>query len=278
MNCRLQRLVLWGSLLCPLPALAQEACDSFVDTAVDAMVYTPARWPAAENGHLFAGPVGSALGGDQDVTDKVATGFAPRRSDESGTVTAVVDVIEGWAEAQTFLFGYGSAGVDVVLEVGDGDGAILCSHTEELYHAYYFDAGNAVPGPRTLSCELPGWAAGTRDWVTVSVTLVAWYTVGGAAAARSSGHVQLISIGWEGCSGSCAGTCGMQSASGTCWCDSQCAGLGDCCADYAPLCQPDSCWEQCGWEWASSPSGQCFCDSLCTDLGDCCSDYAASCG
>jgi len=35
--------------------------------------------------------------------------------------------------------------------------------------------------------------------------------------------------------GSCQGFCGSQSSAG-CWCDSQCAQYGDCCADKVPLC------------------------------------------
>ncbi len=42
-------------------------------------------------------------------------------------------------------------------------------------------------------------------------------------------------------SGSCAGTCGRQSADGPCWCDEQCAAFGDCCFDKVPVCTPETC-------------------------------------
>ncbi len=38
--------------------------------------------------------------------------------------------------------------------------------------------------------------------------------------------------------GSCEGACGGQSADG-CWCDDQCAGMGDCCEDITEICEED---------------------------------------
>ncbi|MCP4447992.1 MAG: hypothetical protein GY811_22055 [Myxococcales bacterium] len=35
---------------------------------------------------------------------------------------------------------------------------------------------------------------------------------------------------------SCEGSCGEQSASGSCWCDDECAGYGDCCGDIEDQC------------------------------------------
>lgn len=50
--------------------------------------------------------------------------------------------------------------------------------------------------------------------------------------------------------GSCVDSCGGQSQSGSCWCDAQCAGVGDCCTDIQPVCEPAAvvvdltCWVQ----------------------------------
>ena len=40
------------------------------------------------------------------------------------------------------------------------------------------------------------------------------------------------------CIETCTDSCGGQSATGSCWCNSACEGYGDCCHDYAPLCDP----------------------------------------
>lgn len=41
--------------------------------------------------------------------------------------------------------------------------------------------------------------------------------------------------------GSCEDSCDGPSASGNCWCDSQCAAYGDCCEDAATVCELDEC-------------------------------------
>jgi hypothetical protein len=38
--------------------------------------------------------------------------------------------------------------------------------------------------------------------------------------------------------GTCEASCGAQAVAG-CWCDDQCEGYGDCCADFAPVCLDD---------------------------------------
>ncbi|MFT7582060.1 MAG: hypothetical protein ACI9MR_003741, partial [Myxococcota bacterium] len=40
---------------------------------------------------------------------------------------------------------------------------------------------------------------------------------------------------------SCAGVCGGESADGTCFCDADCAGFGDCCSDKAAICDAHQC-------------------------------------
>lgn len=83
-------------------------------------------------------------------------------------------------------------------------------------------------------------------------------------------------------SGTCAGKCGGQASSGTCWCDAQCATLGDCCKDYGALCggavcganAVASCKSKCGGQG----TGGCWCDAACVTLGDCCKDRAVCCG
>ena len=37
---------------------------------------------------------------------------------------------------------------------------------------------------------------------------------------------------------SCTDSCGGQSLSGSCYCDSLCTSYGDCCSDYAEICTP----------------------------------------
>jgi hypothetical protein len=51
--------------------------------------------------------------------------------------------------------------------------------------------------------------------------------------------------------GSCADSCGAQSASGTCWCDSLCTQYGDCCADIGQQCRGEA--QLCG----GSPALKC---------------------
>jgi hypothetical protein len=83
---------------------------------------------------------------------------------------------------------------------------------------------------------------------------------------------------------SCAGHCGGKATADgqSCWCDSGCAGYGDCCEDYAAECtsvsEPASCAGHCDATTAvPGRSPACHCDSACARHGDCCSDYGAVC-
>ena len=95
----------------------------------------------------------------------------------------------------------------------------------------------------------------------------------------------------DGSGSSCSGACGSSEAQGTCYCDDQCVGNGDCCSDYNEVCSGgaddgggedggdaggggDSCKDACG---GAASSGNCHCDASCTEYGDCCSDYEAEC-
>ncbi len=82
----------------------------------------------------------------------------------------------------------------------------------------------------------------------------------------------------------CEGFCGAQSPEG-CWCDEQCAELGNCCDDVCTTCgfcdtetgggeiDPESCEGVCG----SQAAGGCWCDAGCVTAGDCCADACAEC-
>ncbi len=77
-----------------------------------------------------------------------------------------------------------------------------------------------------------------------------------------------------GATNSCAGKCGGQ-GSGTCYCDSICATVGDCCSDFGTQCcgqSENTCNGKCGGPGAG-PDG-CWCDEACKVLGDCCVDKA----
>lgn len=107
-----------------------------------------------------------------------------------------------------------------------------------------------------------------------------WYTCG--------------SGGWEGVAGSyctmggevgpgpvddpnsCVGHCG--GSAGNCWCDDQCAGYGDCCADKASVCDGGggiTCGDlvaQQGWDWGDCEwNGNGACGGVGTPTSDC--DY-----
>ena len=73
--------------------------------------------------------------------------------------------------------------------------------------------------------------------------------------------------------GECSGLCYSIAPSG-CFCDSWCAGEGDCCADFEEDCS-SSCAGSCNSRTAAS-SG-CWCDEFCVQSQDCCADYQAVC-
>ena len=79
--------------------------------------------------------------------------------------------------------------------------------------------------------------------------------------------------------GTCVGHCGGKSLA-SCWCDSACKALGDCCGDFDKVgcgsvqscgAKPaDSCKGKCGGQ----ASSLCYCDEACDTFGDCCADKA----
>lgn len=104
-----------------------------------------------------------------------------------------------------------------------------------------------------------------------------YYTAGGTSSSAES----------------CAGPskCGYKAAVGSCWCDDQCQGTGDCCADiqlYCPVAgsvvpaasagacsNAGSCVGYCGK--AEPAPGGCHCDNTCQQYGDCCCDQTSVC-
>lgn len=82
--------------------------------------------------------------------------------------------------------------------------------------------------------------------------------------------------------GSCNGLCTGQ-GTGSCYCDSLCEEIGDCCADYNPAaCQlaaadkPEGTEaKQCGVYYTVAACGY---DDLCEEYEDCCADYNQICG
>jgi hypothetical protein len=89
-----------------------------------------------------------------------------------------------------------------------------------------------------------------------------------------------------GTGGSCAGYCGGAGSQGeSCYCDSECTANGDCCSDFASVCDGgggdsggggSSCSGHCGSEEPTADG--CYCDVACVDNSDCCADYGAVCG
>jgi hypothetical protein len=85
--------------------------------------------------------------------------------------------------------------------------------------------------------------------------------------------IALVALAWEGTAQAlvgCTAHCGGRSPDG-CFCDDECLGYGDCCADYVSVCT-DSCIGHCG-----GSEGSCYCDDACTGYGDCCYDYVPEC-
>ena len=125
----------------------------------------------------------------------------------------------------------------------------------------------------SLSCALP---SSQSSGVTIKLTAHAWATFGGIVSASSALNVQIVDFGIVSCTGSCGSSCApVGSSLGVCYCDDLCSSLGDCCANAADACVPDSCWERCD---GPSDNGSCWCDDLCTGYGDCCEDKVDSCG
>jgi hypothetical protein len=88
-------------------------------------------------------------------------------------------------------------------------------------------------------------------------------------------------------SASCTGHCGSEApapgSSPECYCDAQCAAMGDCCADVATACAAmptgGSCQSKCGSTTGVPSNGDtCYCDPSCTSYGDCCADFVSVCG
>lgn len=64
----------------------------------------------------------------------------------------------------------------------------------------------------------------------------------GACAADADRSNSRGSLGKTELVGSCsASSCGDQSEQGTCWCDADCADLGDCCENASSACDLDQC-------------------------------------
>jgi len=66
-----------------------------------------------------------------------------------------------------------------------------------------------------------------------------WNTIklcGSGTQCKQVGSGQMPTCESTQPAGSCKGSCGAKSTTGTCWCDSACSGLGDCCADFMTTC------------------------------------------
>lgn len=68
---------------------------------------------------------------------------------------------------------------------------------------------------------------------SVLVLCIAAVACDGSAQAPTETRTSLAGLTSNG---SCNGNCGGQSADASCWCDSQCAHFGDCCADKVSVC------------------------------------------
>jgi hypothetical protein len=203
---------------------------------------------------------------DRDSASRAVLVSAP-----SGSIDVTLDIVDAHAEAWSVL-GYAEAGIELNLEVRDGSGVPLsgCTISEELYIARFNESGHPT-GTRTLSCSFS--KAPGSEFLTIDTEAHAWIGVGGIAGGSAHVTAQIVDVAVETCEGSCAGSCGGQSPDG-CFCDDACTFFGDCCVDFAPECDLNSCWENCG---GVAPSGACFCDDLCRAFGDCCDDAGEVC-
>lgn len=272
MNLRLIHAIpLVASTWLATDARAQEACVTETDSSFINFTYTPSRPSTLKNGRLSV--LASDMVADNEHKYDTASRmvYAPL-SNGALKAQATYNVLSGIADIETWLIGYGEAGIEVTMEARNSAGALLCSAEEELYIARYNETGSPTFGVRTLECNLSPSITSAR----ISLTAHAWVTIGGATDASASTSIQIVNVGIESCSGSCSSSCGPVSASsGTCYCDDACSSYGDCCVNAATVCVPDSCWERCG---SASANGTCYCDSACTTYGDCCEDEADSCG
>ncbi|KAG7238257.1 hypothetical protein INR49_030968 [Caranx melampygus] len=90
--------------------------------------------------------------------------------------------------------------------------------------------------------------------------------------------VTLFGLGFSNSLDSCEGRCGYGTDSSfSCQCNPSCERYGDCCADYAEVCQtsPTSCKGRCGEKY--NPQNKCHCNSKCRQYNNCCSDYTQQC-
>jgi hypothetical protein len=260
-----------ATLLAAADARAQEACVTDTQSDFINYQYSPTRPFSLRNGRLSVLANDIVADDEHDFDTATRSVIAPATAGALKAV-ATYDVLSGVADVETYLFGYGEAGIEVTMEARSSSGALLCSASEELYIARYYETGSPSFGVRTLECAL----ASSTTSATISLTAHAWVTVGGASGGEAHTSVQIVNFGIESCTASCDSHCGGSASGtgGTCFCDAACSSFGDCCADVAEECRPDSCWEQCG---GVAPGGTCFCDDLCTGFGDCCSDFADSC-
>ncbi len=258
------------ALSAPATAQAQALCQSETRTDPLNWTYYPSRPFSGRNGFLSAGAE-DIVADDEHFRDALSAAILAPKSDHDLTARARVDVSDAVAHVESYLFGYGEAGIELLLEARI-DGVVKCSQSLPLYIARYNEHGTPAPGVRNLACNFTR-APGAAKFVDIKVTAHAWVTVGGLASAYSHFNATVQQISLTKCSGTCAGSCNGRSAAG-CFCDDACVGFGDCCRDYAPRCDTDSCWNRCD---LSSPDGSCYCDDLCTGYGDCCDDFTAAC-
>ena len=251
-------------------AAAQALCETEDSDDFLNFSYDPVRPISLHNGRLSV-LANDIIADDEHDRESATEQILTRMSDEALHASARVSIIDALADADTWLFGWAEAGLELNLEARNLTTGATCTDREELYIARWNEVGTPS-GTRTLGCDLTR-SAGSPDFIAITVEAHAWVTVGGAAGGHASMNVQIEEVSLEGCSGSCAGACGGAS-SGGCFCDASCSFFGDCCADFAPVCETNSCWEQCG---GASPDFTCFCDDLCTGFGDCCSDFSDSC-
>lgn len=83
-------------------------------------------------------------------------------------------------------------------------------------------------------------------------------------AAGGDSAAERGTIGKADLHGTCVDACGGKS-NGNCYCDELCGSFGDCCSNYAPVCEDDPCLD--GFDWVQG-EGACFADAACYATGD----------